>query len=291
MTGQPTGASPGPEPMRITLSPSAVTALEECRYKFAAMFLLRLPAAARRPIRQAVFGQIVHAAIADFLLAGGWAQLSLDDLRALLAARWRPDLYPPEVERANWERADAMAATFYSMRYAADATRELGVELRLEWPRHRRGILAVGKVDRVVMRADRVLEVIDLKTSSRPQAREALLREPASLLYVALAADAFRDLRPARVVATYQYLAPPGLVVTVGYDRETFVFNWGRIERAADRIREGIRQVLAGMPVRQAFPHRRGEHCRCCPFDLHCGDLLQRDGLAGPEDCLEGGAA
>lgn len=294
MTSQPFASPDRREPMRITISPSAIADLESCPYRYAAQHLLRLPAAARRPTRQAIFGRILHGAIADFHAAGGWELLSRDDLLSLLAGRWRPDLYAPEVEPANRERAEAMLINYYDARYPPDVAEELGVELRLEWPRHRRGLLAVGRLDRVVRRASGVVEVVDVKTSSRPRSREDLLRDPASLLYFALARSAHFNFVAPLVHVSFQFLAVPGLVVTVTYDRETFRDNWRRIEQAAERMREGIRRILGGMPVRQAFPQRRGEQCSFCPLDQHCRGLLRQDEEeeeGRDRDDLEGGVA
>ena len=132
--------------------------------------------------------------------------------------------------------------------------------------------------------------LIDYKCGAKPRAAETLRQDPQAILYRSLGSEAYGYLTPVRLLVVFCYLGT-GTAVTVEFDKDDFMAGWARIERVANAIRAGMAAVIAGAPVVNAFPPRRGEWCLRCPMRWHCDGLARSGAFDGVESGLEGGAA
>lgn len=269
------------EILPLQLSASAVRDFRECAHRYALSYLAPLSQYERRPVTLLTFGEVVHAAIADFFRLGGWDEVDREELGALLDAHWHGEIYADEgIALANRELAAELLERFYMNRYPPAVARELGVERRHGWKRYHRGMMARGRIDRACLLPDGTVELIDYKTGRRRLDVEALQEDPQALFYRSLGGEAYRRLAPPRILVTFFYLAT-ATPVPVEFEHEDFLAGWARIEAVATAIRRGVAEVVAGMPVIEAFPPNPGIRCHMCPMRGQC------EALAG----AEGGAA
>lgn len=257
-------------PLPLRLSPSAINDFRQCRLRYAYLHLDRTRAADRRPISRLMFGEVVHQVLAEFTNRGGRAALSREETLELLLERWRGEVYPdPETEAANFDRAARMIDEFYARPYPPRVAHDLGVERRLTWRRFRRGVQVTGQIDRAVRHDDGAIEVIDYKTGDRVLSRSEVAAEPQALIYRTLAAEAFAALAPPTIDVTFHFL-DRGSPVRVRYERDDFLARWATIDRIANEIRVAISAVIAGEPVKAAFPPSPGDRCRSCSVRSAC---------------------
>lgn len=254
----------------LQLSPSAVRAYRSCPYRYARDYVDRLPDDFRRPVFHLAYGSAIHQALAYFIRHGGQSRLSKDDLIVALMDHWDSSAYPNEdTELDRFYEARRMLESFYDQPYPQEVKRELGIEERLTWSTPRRGIRAVGKLDRICLLPDGTLDVIDYKTGACPEDGEDLPKDPQALIYRSLAGEAYRRLNPGQIQVTFHYLVS-GASVNIRYDHEDFIYWWSMIDDVAARIRNSMSKLKAGAPLWQAFPIRRGNQCRRCPLEAHC---------------------
>lgn len=275
-------------PNVLRLSASAVRDFRSCQLRYALGYVQPIPWHLRRTIDLFVLGAVVHDALAAFVRGGGAKAIPKTTLIAMLRLRWDDSALPPRKEApALFERACSLVVTAYDMQYPRGDLRELGVERKVSWVRPRRGILAVGRLDRIVQHRNGIIEVIDLKTGREPQDTAELAEDPQSLFIRALGGEAFRTLAPRDIRLTYQYLASAS-VVSVDFEKEEFLAGWYSIEATASTIRQAKLAVEDGTPVHAAFPPAPGHNCRMCPFSDVCHALLE-DGIV-PGASLEASA-
>lgn len=262
-----------PSPLR--LSASATADFEQCPRRFSLNYVARVPEHERTHIPVLISGRVVHEVLASFIQQGGWERIGRADLVRTLRAAWPVALYDdPGIDHANRELAAEMVARFYDRRYPADVARELGVERKHAWSRARRGIMAVGRLDRMVELADGTIEVIDYKCGRTPRDLDKLQGEPQALFLRSLVGEAFRRRKPSEIKVSFQYLAENGPPVTITFEHEDFLAGWSHIEMVAQAIQAALAEFMAGTPLHQAFPPKPGLRCRNCPFQRHCRDLL-----------------
>lgn len=254
----------------LKISASGIKAYEHCALSYALTYVEPLPREQQEPIPAFAFGNAVHAAIAQFVRTGGHAKRSLDDLVELGMRNWRSEAFASEAESyEQFTRAREQLESFYFLSFPPSGSRELGVEKYASWRAARRGILATGRFDRVVMLPDDTLTVIDYKTGGRIPERGAVERDLQSIIYRSIAADEFRRLKPARIAIAYVFLAAPK-VVTVSPSLEVFRERWASIETTVAAIRRDRGNLQRGLPLDAAFVPNRGGHCAWCPFRTHC---------------------
>lgn len=257
-------------PIPLRLSPSAIRAYRACSYRYARDYVDRLADEARVPVPVFAFGGAIHKALAAFIRQGGAAKRSLDDLVASLQRHWEPLAFGDEKKsQAEFARARAMLENFYANPYATPGAHELALESNLTWKIPRRGILAVGRLDRVCLQPNGVLEVIDYKTGLTLPTVEEAEDDLQTVLYHTLAVDNYRHLNPTELRITYLYLAGP-VPLTLVPDRAAQLKRWAGIEETAALIREDRADYESGMPLAEAFPPNRGSGCQFCPMRAHC---------------------
>lgn len=257
----------------MRLAPSAVRAYRSCPHAYALGYVEPLPEAERVPVPALALGSAVHAAIARFLRVGGWARRGADELLAMLPGVWDARAFPdPATEAAAYEQARTLLEAFHAAPYPAEVTRELGIERTVTWLRPRRGLVASGRLDRVCLRPDGELLVIDYK-SGRPPADPAKLRtDVQSVFYRTLAADSFRWLGPARTTVAFRFVGA-ATTVTINFDEVEFQDAWADIEATAADIRAARLRRALGASLVEAFPLARGPRCAGCAFSAHCDKL------------------
>lgn len=259
-------------PDALRISPSGLRAYDRCPYGYAVAHVRPLPEIERRPVPALALGTAVHAAAARFLRSGGWQRRGLDELLGLLNLAWDPRAYiDPYREAADYERARGLVQQFFEEPYPRAVVKELGIERSAAWSRPRRGILAVGKMDRVCLLPDNVLEVVDLKTGRVPRQPEHLRSDPQALMYRSLARDCFKQLAPDRIVVAFRFIGAATTIAVEYGDRDEFRDLWARhVETAVEAIQAARRELAAGEQLATAFPRNRGAHCAGCRFGAHC---------------------
>lgn len=156
------------------------------------------------------FGESIHKALAQFSRQGGHARRSVDDLIALLMRHWDGKAYESLKEsEVQFLRAREMLEAFHANPYPAAVERELGVEAFVSWERARRGILAVGKIDRACLLQDGTLEVVDYKCGKKKLTHNELTKDHQMAFYRTLAAEQFRPIAPKAIRVTFLYLDGP----------------------------------------------------------------------------------
>lgn len=272
-------------PLRI--SASAIRAYQGCAYRYALDYIERLPDAERELVPAFAFGDAVHKALAQFTRMGGHANRSVDDLIELLMRYWNSRAYlDEEMSHFQFLRGRELLEAFYFNPYPGVVSREVAVEAYVRWSAFRRGIMAVGRLDRVCLLPDGVLEVIDYKTGRPPQEHEAITADLQAVFYRTLAAEAYRELQPTGIRVTFLYL--DGMVpVSSNLEKEAFQERWAEVEAVVASIRRDRRYHQRGLELDQAFRPHRSEQCRTCPMRRHCDrEFPQPTHLAS----LEGGA-
>lgn len=261
-------------PAPIRLSASAVRDFNECPYRYAKTYLSPLPDHEKEPVSILAFGDIVHRVLAEFIRRGGWKALSKNDLFAILRSHWRRNIYTDDdLSLVNFERAADMLERFFDFPYPRVVERELGVERRIGWNRSYKGILAVGRLDRACELPGGAIEIIDYKTGRCRLSEEQILMEPQALFMRSLAAVAYKEFKATAFTVSFLYLHS-GVPVRANFDIDDFSRGWKHIEEVASKIRQGMREVIAGSPVNMSFPPNRGERCRSCPIRRHCDKFL-----------------
>jgi RecB family exonuclease len=269
-----------PKPLRV--SPSAIRSYRSCSYRYALDYVDRLPEEARVPVPAFAFGDAIHKTLAQFIRMGGPTRCSVDDIVALLMRYWRGDLFPDEAKAyAEFERARDMVEVFYYVPYPMEIKREIAVEASVRWGAPRRGIVATGRLDRVCLLPDGVLEVIDYKTGQQVPTEEEAENDLQTVFYHTLAADAYRHLNPTAIQITYVYLAAQ-TAVPLQPERAAQLKRWEAVEATVAMIRKDREDHAAGMPLEEAFPPNRGDQCRSCPMRQHCDGRFPQAGLIIP---------
>lgn len=272
------------EPVR--LSASGVRAFLECRYRYYLDYIHRLAQEEREPVSSFAFGNAMHQAIADFFKAGGREGQTRDDLIASLMRHWDGSVYPDiDTELRRFHQGKRMLEGFYDNPYPEMVERELGVERYLKWKAPRRGIMATGKLDRICLLPDGVIEVLDYKTGHfrlKPAEMEGDLQ---AIFYRTLAGEAFRGLEPKGIRVTFHYL-PSGATVSVEFEREHFLEKWRQVEPVAEQIRKARQKLNEGRPSWAAFPLSRGSRCSSCLMRRHCMSLADGEQEARVEESI-----
>jgi RecB family exonuclease len=122
--------------------------------------------------------------------------------------------------------------------------KQLGVEIYARWRAHRRGVMAVGRFDRVCLLDDGMIEIVDLKTSKRVLTQEEAEREPQTIPYKSIAADIYADLKPKAIAMTYLFVAEGLVPVTVTPDRESLIAKWDQLEEVINDVFDKRKGVL-----------------------------------------------
>lgn len=255
---------------QLRVSASAIRAYQGCAHRYALDYVERLPDAEREPVAAFAFGDAIHKALAQFIRMGGHANRSLDDLIELLMRYWDARVYQDEeASHMQFQRGRELLEAFYFNPYPTIVTREVAVEAYVRWSAFRRGVLAVGRLDRVCLLTDGTLEVLDYKSGRPPQDRDAIKTDLQAVFYRTLAAEAYRELRPTGIRVTFLYL--DGMVpISTVLDKETFQARWAEVEAVVTSIRRDRRYFQRGLDLAQAFPPHRSEQCRTCPMRRHC---------------------
>lgn len=267
----------------LRLSASAVRDFRTCKFRHALGYVRPVPWHLRRRITIFLVGSVIHEVMAAFIQSGGWGRISKQTLLDMLAMRWANTDFGDEMLAPRLlDHARRLVATAYDMRYPAGVVRELATERKVTWRRPRRGILAVGRLDRVVQLADGTIECIDLKTGRAPRDEAALARDAQSLLMRSLVGEVYQHLAPPAIRVTYQFLATAS-VVTLEFTREDFMQGWRAIEEVAADIRAAREALASGEQLHEAFAPSPGPECNTCPFYDTCRALLE-DGLVATDD-------
>jgi hypothetical protein len=162
-----------------------------------------------------------------------------------------------------------MLETFYFQPYPPAGGRDLAIETYSCWREPRRGVVATGRFDRVSLRPDGVLDVIDYKTGAFVPDLEAVASNLQTVFYKTIAADKYRAVGATDIQVTFVYLAAPQ-VITVNPDVEFLKERWAEVEEVVAAIRRDRRYFERGLPLDEAFVPIRSARCGACPIRGHC---------------------
>lgn len=257
----------GPSPLELT--PEALDAFRTCPYSYARRYVEELPANTPTP-GHALLDQLVHRTLGEFFRRGRGQPFGEDAIVALLAEVAGPQgVGKRRVPEALMIEAQTMLRAFVKELYPLNAVHDLAVERTLIWRRFRSGILASAVADRVCLRADGILEVIDYRTQDTALTGVTIQQDVKALFLRSLVAEAFADYKPARIRTTVLSLRTMHPIVA-DFNQVAFQKGWAAIVATADDMRERIRRVAAGEPVVSAFPKAPGVQCLSCPLKRRC---------------------
>ena len=233
----------------VVLSASDIDTYRSCplRYKFARVF--RIPS---EPTLHQRFGILVHQVLERFHAAQD-GDGSLAELLALLDATWRRAGFGDSGEERQLRAKAAAALTRYHERFRSHESEPLWFERQFTFklgPHVLRG-----RVDRVDRLPDGDYELIDYKTG-RPKT-PAQLAEDVQLSLYALGAREAWELESSR--QAYYYLLDDRKVTVPGDGGER-----------AERVREVVEQVAAGIRSQEFEPTPSLEACSACDYRLIC---------------------
>ena len=224
-----------------------------CPLQYKYQYILRLPVP---PTAALSFGNTIHRALYRFYqLFLKRERVDKDILINLFKQEWIPVGYSSlkHQRRAKREGEDILI-NFYEQHHREDLkilALEKNFNLKLE------GKIIAGKIDRVDLREDGKIEIIDYKTGKKP--KEAEIKKSLQLSIYALSATQpytfgknISDIR-----LSFYYLS----------EGEKFMFekSESEIKKASDKIVQVIEEL-----EKSNFPPKVGRHCDFCPFRMIC---------------------
>lgn len=249
-----------PLPLPTSLSPSKVSSFSTCGLAFKLSAIDRLP---ELPSPWAAKGTIVHLALerlhADLPASRRTPEAASDlVVEAVDEVLARPETAGLDVGDLQAFTADAqhLARNVFLLEDPA-AVRAVGLELKLE-ARTGDGLVLRGVIDRLDLRPDGTLAVVDYKTGGAPAVRDEKSRLAGVHLYAFLVEQAF-GVRPARVELLH--LREPMILSSAPTDRSQAV-----VRRRTSAIWSAIEQACAT----DGFRPRRGPLCSVCAFRDRC---------------------
>jgi len=258
---------PLPEPLH--LSASAIDTYRNCplRYLFGSVWGISGKAAPAM-----VFGSVMHAAVREMMQA--WHRrdaLSRDDVELILARKWRSEGYEDAYQEEEYRRAGlAQLLEFRLMHNRAARPIILHTEWKFELPMAD-GVVVTGRVDQINHLPDGTVEVVDYKTGSPKQLKDA--EDSVQLSLYALAVREILELEPSRLV--FYNLTSNNAVVTTSDDK-----SLARARREVSEVAAALRAAV--------FPATPNFRCPSCDYHLLCPaqeDLLTiRPAQAGIAD-------
>lgn len=266
----------------LKISASAVRAYRECPYRYARDYVVRLPASERDPIGSLAIGTAIHKAIAQFHRRGGWQRNTIDDLIIWLRRDWNHRAFADEpASLTQFKRACELLEVFFETPVYGRPY-DLAIEAYVSWQRYHNGLLATGRLDRVVMLPTGKLVVVDYKTGRRPWEAYDVLEDAQALFYHTLATETYRGLGHKGVQVAFVYLDRKAPIVAE-FSPEEFADGWTSIEAVANAMRRDRRYFARGLPLDEAFVPSPGDRCHACPMRRHCkskGFMAKRQEVA-----------
>jgi len=247
-------------PLPTSLSPSKVASFSACGLAFKFSTIDRLP---ERPSPWAAKGTAVHLALerlhadvpAPRRTPAAAAALARDAVDEVLGSAECAGLDVGDVEGFTAD-AQHLAQNVFLLEDPTEV-RAVGLELKLE-ARSPDGLVLRGVIDRLDLRPDGTLAVIDYKTGAAPRPADEKARLAGVHLYAFLVEQAF-GVRPARVELLH--LREPMVLSCAPTERSV-----AGLHRRASAIWAAIERACAT----DGFQPRRGPLCSVCAFRDRC---------------------
>ncbi len=232
---------------------SQLDTFSTCPLQYKYQYILRLPVP---PTAALSFGNSIHRALYRFyqLFLKG-EKVDQDILIKLFKQEWIPVGYSSlrHQKRAKKEGVEILTK-FYEQYHRKDLkilALEKNFNLKLE------GRILTGKIDRVDLKEDGKIEIIDYKTGRKPKDSE--IKKSLQLSIYALSATQpytfGKDISDIRL--SFYYLSEGEKVM--------FEKSSSEIKEASDKIIQLIEQI-----EQSDFAPRVGRHCDFCPFRMIC---------------------
>lgn len=260
-----------PLPLPTSLSPSKVSSFSTCGLAFKFSAIDRLP---ERPSPWAAKGTLVHLAL-ERLHADVPAGRRTPAVAATLVAEavdevlGSPECAGLDVGDLEGFTADAqhLARNAFLLEDPTQVT-AVGLELKLE-ARTPDGLVLRGVIDRLDLRPDGTLVVVDYKTGAAPRPADEKARLSGVHLYAFLVQQAF-GVRPARVELLH--LREPMVLASTTTER-----SQAGLRRRTSAIWSAIERACAT----DGFQPRRGPLCSVCAFRDRCPAWSEPAAVAG----------
>ncbi len=246
---------PMPIPTEVkNLSYSQINTYELCPLKYKYQYVLKIPTG---PHAAASFGSSVHNALQKFYQTFTTdKEIGLTHLLNLLEASWIPVGYGSrEEQKKQKEEARQMLENyFHSFHTPEIAVMDLEKLFKIKVGSD---VFLTGKIDRVDVKGDGAIEIIDYKTGNMPD--EKKLKKDMQLAIYAMAANDYGLYRKPieKINLSFYYLAHREKV-TVTRNEEDIHDVKLKVREIADKIRMG------------EFPARTGPWCARCDFRMIC---------------------
>ncbi len=243
---------PLPEPLH--LSASAIDSYRNCPLSYLFQNVWRIRGGPRPAM---MFGSVMHTALRE--MASAWQRrqpLTINDVDAIYAREWRHEGYEDAYQDEEYRRAGLnQLREFYgthSEKYKSAPPDILFLEKTFELPLEH-NIVVSGRMDVVNRLPDGTVEIIDYKTGSPKEPKDA--RDSMQLSLYALAARDILELEPSRLV--FYNLTSNNAVVST------------RDEKALQRARQDVATVADSLRAGE-FPAKPGFICGMCEYRLLC---------------------
>jgi len=185
---------PLPEPLH--LSASAIDVYRQCPQKYLYNYVWGIRGKAAPAM---VFGNVMHSAVREMMQAWMKRQkLSRDDVALILERKWKSEGYEDAYQEEEYRRAGlAQLLEFRSTHNPAAAPIVLHTEKKFELPMGD-DVIVTGRIDQINQLPDGTVEVVDYKTGSPKQPKDA--KDSVQLSIYALAVRELLELEPSRLM-------------------------------------------------------------------------------------------
>lgn len=249
---------PGMPERLVVVTPSRLTAYEDCPRRYRYAYVDRPPPPKGPPWAHNSLGASVHTALRNWYELPA-AQRGREALPGLLRDTWVREGYRDvEQERAVWRRALGWLDTYVGSLPAEP----LGVERTVA---ARTPVMAFhGRADRIDARPAPV--IVDYKTGRTPPDADDARGSAALALYAYAASEMFR--RPCRRVELHHL--PTGTVAAADLTDESLARQVRRAERTATDLRAAEKATAGGEDPDRVYEATPGPHCGWCDFRRGC---------------------
>lgn len=255
--GSPLMAGSGPVLGRASrrLSASALNRYRNCPKQFWFTDIERLPQGPPGPILAQ--GTAVHEAL-ERLMGLPLEQRSAETAERALRAVWCKHRTGLTFSSREDEAAFGREALDMVRRFAQTSDLTISPLAREQWLdcRLENGVTLRGKLDRIDARAG-AIELIDYKTGQRQLQADELPDEPAAIIYLLLAEQAYQQ-----PVERVRYL----------YLRSGQAVDWYPERDDVEEYSRRLLELSSEVVERQEWPASPGTHCRWCVGQLQCPD-------------------
>ncbi|HLD26743.1 MAG TPA: UvrD-helicase domain-containing protein [Patescibacteria group bacterium] len=241
-------------PQQVQFSFSQLETYKTCPLRYKYQYSIKIPI----PKNSASsFGESVHRTLHKlYSMVKEKQHPTSEDLIKLYDTSWIPLGYEStQHEQHTKEKGRIMLDTYYKT-YYQNNTHIIDLEKRFKI-KIAPDLSIVGKIDRVDMRIDGMLEIVDYKTGKKPSDKE-LQKNIQLTLYALAASDQGLYKRKIEDIVLTFYFLQTNETISLQKTEANLVEVKKTIEKSAHEINKGI------------FSPKVGPWCHYCPFKINC---------------------